>query len=373
MIFKQKHKNMRNGVVLFSPLHQVGGIASWTKNILAYMQSKGISSIIHVDSSLHVSNDVNTSRLNRFIRGIWQTPRLFFALWKSLRINKPQYVWRTCSGSLGFYRDELFGLLCKIYGTRSVVHFRFGRVPILCKCKNWEYKVMCNVIKHSYKCIVIDRPSYDALCALGFKEKVVLIPNPCAPDVQVVANSLIINFKQDKYLFVGHVIKSKGIYELVKAFVDIPYELNLEVIGPYENSIKEDVEEIALLKDNGRWLIFSGVKDKSYIIESMKKAKALVLPSYTEGFPNVVLEAMACGCPVLATNVGAIPFMIDCDSDRPCGICFEKHSVKSIVDVLNKFTSEEEMQKYYAINGKLKVLKSYTMDVVFPLYSSLFK
>jgi glycosyltransferase involved in cell wall biosynthesis len=55
-------------------------------------------------------------------------------------------------------------------------------------------------------------------------------------------------------------------------------------------------------------VIFHGfAKDSSEIAELMNKSKILVMPSYNEGGPRVVLEAMACGVPVFATNVGLMP------------------------------------------------------------------
>lgn len=62
----------------------------------------------------------------------------------------------------------------------------------------------------------------------------------------------------------------------------------------------------------------------------MLKCTVFVLPTYTEGFPNVVLESMACGCPIVATSVGAIPEMLD----GGAGIVIEPRNVEQLRDAV---------------------------------------
>lgn len=362
----------RQNVVLFSPINRIGGIASWTKNLLAYIEEKGIIYVKHADASLYSVSETDIRLHRRIVIAIQQTPHLLKIYCKALREENPYIVHRTCSGSLGFYRDILFTFIAEYYGVRSVVHFRFGRIPELCERKNWEYKAMRWVIKHSYRSIIIDSPSYKVLCNEGCSDKIALIPNPCGPDVEKLAREEVQPKKSDSYIFVGHLIKTKGVCELVRAFVEIPDDLELTLIGPYEKEMKISLEQIASKKGNGKWLHIVGSKDKSFVLSAMKEATALVFPTYTEGFPNVVLEAMACGCPVLASAVAAIPDMLnkDCPLDA-CGICFKSRSVEEILRTVQLFRSNPQKHFFFAQNGKKKVLKEYTLDAIFPLYENV--
>jgi glycosyltransferase involved in cell wall biosynthesis len=55
-----------------------------------------------------------------------------------------------------------------------------------------------------------------------------------------------------------------------------------------------------------------------------------VLPTYTEGFPNVILECMASGCPIITTPVGAIPDMLQFGSTQACGACVDVKDVQGL-------------------------------------------
>lgn len=74
----------------------------------------------------------------------------------------------------------------------------------------------------------------------------------------------------------------------------------------------------------------------------------LILPSYSEGLPQVILEAMASGCVVAATKVGGIPSVITHESN---GLLFAPHSSQDIVAVLRRLYLDSALLENLAKNG----------------------
>lgn len=360
-------------VLLLSPLPPpFGGIASWSKNLLQYSKTKKKEYLFHLNTAIKNRRITEVSYFSRLVYGSLDTSRILFLFTKKIIGLRPQVIHITTSASIGLFRDILFLWIAKILRIRSLFHFHFGRIPALSEAKNWEWKLLRYLISHAYCSIVIDRPSYQVLCKEGLTTKVVCIPNPCSQEVEQIAYQEVSIKQPDHYVFVGHIVKTKGVYELVRAFVSIKANLQLTLMGPYEETIKKELAQIASVKDNGHWLEFTGSQPKEKILEVLQTATALVLPTYTEGFPNVVLEAMACGCPVLASSVAAIPDMLNQhDLSKACGICFKSKSVLEVVNALNKFRAEPSKHKFYATNGKNKVLREYTMNIVFPFYEKI--
>jgi glycosyltransferase involved in cell wall biosynthesis len=91
-----------------------------------------------------------------------------------------------------------------------------------------------------------------------------------------------------------------------------------------------------MFKDHDN-VIFTGYLPHRKVADYLNEMKLLVLPSYSEGLPHVVLEAMACGTPVLATPVGAIPDII---KDGETGFLLKSndpnHIAERVVELLNK-------------------------------------
>jgi glycosyltransferase involved in cell wall biosynthesis len=117
----------------------------------------------------------------------------------------------------------------------------------------------------------------------------------------------------DNYvLYVGNLKITKGVFELLEGFAKISVQfphLKLVFAGP--GSLKKQLLDKAkyLVIENN--ITFLGSVDHKYLPALMQHASVVALPSYNEGVPNVLLESMACGTPVLASNVGGIPEVID--------------------------------------------------------------
>jgi glycosyltransferase involved in cell wall biosynthesis len=106
-------------------------------------------------------------------------------------------------------------------------------------------------------------------------------------------------------LFVGRLEPIKGVSTLLSAFKLCNQNLHLKIIG--DGSQRNYLESLS----KGLNVSFLGMCNEVEIKWHLRNSKALILPSLSENFPNVILEAFCAGIPVIASNVGAIPELIE--------------------------------------------------------------
>ena len=235
--------------------------------------------------------------------------------------------------------------------------------------------MLCSVLHYSTSTIVIDTRSYKTLLKAGFKN-VFNIPNPLGAETVKLANSILekkLERKPGRLIFVGHIIKSKGVYDLVEACSQLLSVEELLLIGPYRQVIKDELVKIGSTRESGNWLKFTGELADDKVLEFMFSSYVLALPSYTEGFPNVVLEAMTMGCAVIATDVGAIPEMLDLHSPEPCGICISPHIVDLLKDAISELFGDLNLAKIMGRNGIARVSKYYSNKIVVEQYRNIWE
>ena len=150
------------------------------------------------------------------------------------------------------------------------------------------------------------------------------------------------HLKHPAILFMGGLNKVKGIDVLLNAVPIIRMEIqNLHVYiagsGSKEGNLKKLAKELNI-EENVKFLGFiSGDEKYAYY----KSADIYVHPSRYETFGVVLLEAMACGKPVIASNVGGIPFVVE---DGKTGLLFESENVEELVEKIMLLLRDEEMR-----------------------------
>lgn len=171
------------------------------------------------------------------------------------------------------------------------------------------------------------------------KEKIIYVP-AIYVDLDIFKPMDVV--KEYDLIFVGRLEPNKG----VGLFLEAVKKLNRKSIivghGSLYNKIKSEIENHKLNVS-----IHGFAKDSKEIAELLNKSKILIMSSYNEGGPRVVVEAMACGVPVLATSVGIVPDLLK-NSRSGEIIDWEANDIVQKADGL---LNDPEMYQRYSLSG----------------------
>lgn len=148
-------------------------------------------------------------------------------------------------------------------------------------------------------------------------------------------------------LYVGRLVAEKGLRELIEAMREVRKarpraELVLVGDGPLQ------AEFAAVAADPNERLRLAGAQPAARVAEWMAAADLVTLPSYSEGHPNVLVEALACGRPVVSTPVGGVPEVVD----ESCAILVPPRDVGALaaglITVLNRDWDETALSRRFS-------------------------
>ena len=205
----------------------------------------------------------------------------------------------------------------------------------------------------------------DVLRRKGFKKEIAVIPQlGVDPDIFKRTNSCGSGdkptFKDEQFTigYMGRLVEEKGVLTLVEAVSEAQEHCKLLIIGsgPLRKDILSSAEKFRI---GSRVEIIDWVSS-SEVPSYLNRLDCLVLPSLTtrrwkEQFGRVLIEAMACEVPVIGSDSGEIPRVID-----DAGLVFREGDVDELKDKINKLINDAALRDELMQRGRGRVLRTYT-------------
>lgn len=176
--------------------------------------------------------------------------------------------------------------------------------------------------------------------------------NATLPDVKAAADKIR---RDDKFtfIFIGRLVRDKGINELVDAFIRLNSQwpnTRLLLVGPYEENLDPlSPETLSAINKNEA---IQCVGSQNDVRPWLAASDVFVFPSYREGFPNVVIEAGAMGLPSIVTDINGSREIIE---DRKNGRIIPSHDAKALLEAMNELLINQEKVKFMAANARLMI------------------
>ena len=295
----------------------------------------------------------------------------FYSVFKILiylLFNRKIKIVHIHSASKGsFIRKLIIVLISKIFRKRVVFHMHGGQFKEYYKGLSWEKEISKVILKRVdiFICLTEEWKIYFQ-DNLGLNN-VLILGNPVKIQDSINAKPLndVISL-----LFLGSINSKKGIFELLFFlqsnifFKNKQIQLTIGGTGEVEKLTRLIQDPIYLNQINYVGFVTGKLKD-----EAMKDCDVFILPSYYEGLPVSILEAMGHGKPVISTRVGGIPSVV---KENNNGWLFDPGKFKQLESIFDVIVRQQFPLQLYQQNAYLMASDFSTENILFDL-SSMYK
>lgn len=313
------------------------------------------------------TNRLNWTNLRRFLRHAFDLMRL-------VRRERPDIVHFHTSRHLALLKDLVLVAIMRLFGhPRIVGHIHHASYStLLVGSSTWgrilqlklllaAFDRICFMSKNIEQ-ILAGRFTGGALKAFSRKARVLynftLPPESRTPPMRAMDRPIL--------FFIGNVGRAKGVYDLVECSGRLRHEgfqFELVLAGPFD-SPAEGARVHARIRDCelGGWVKLTGPVSgarKSALFES---ADIFVLPSYAEGVPLSILEAMSYSLPVVATAVGGVPEVL---TDGKTGLLVAPGNIEALRDAIGRLLVCPGLRKQLGNAGRNRVEQHHCPEAFF--------
>lgn len=246
-------------------------------------------------------------------RSVWQAIKARFTLWRdwwqALHPSARTIAHiHTCSG-LTYFLDGLYMLLARLRGVPVVMHVHGARFDAFLDGLSRPRLLLARfVARRAARVVVLSGEWQEKLSSRLPGARLTVIENGVAeaPVVAVEKPTGVITV-----LFLGNLCQRKGVWDLVACAPTLPSEVHLVFVGGEEDlGIMEELKARIRAEQLESRITLAGPAVGAAKFKWLRVADIFVLPSYAEGVPISMLEALAVGLPAVLTPVGGIPSVL---------------------------------------------------------------
>jgi len=350
---------------------QLGPLPPLTGGMATVIDSL-LKSKLNESVELSALNTGKTTRPGRtLVEGALAQVKLLGRLIGVLRRRRIRIVHLHTCEFFGFWRDCVHALVAASMGCRVVWHIHGARFD------EWAARqgpcrraVIRTALQRAAAVIVLSRQWRQKLSPYAPRARWRVIPNGVSMPHEPTPSPTGV----PRFLFLGDWTPRKGVADLVAAVSlatgDRGFHATVALAG-FEKEPGQRKRLDQLIEESGcssriEVLGLLSGKDKE---DAIAAAHCLVLPSYGEGLPMAILEAMGQGRPVIATRVGAIPELI---TDGREGFLIEPGDVKALADRLARVASDPDLVLRQGTAARQRVEREYSSDVMVSQIANLY-
>lgn len=311
-------------------------------------------------------NDITMSLLPTYIEGnkIKQILFFMFAVLKysmTLIFNRPDIVHIHMSYKGSFHRKLFITKLSRKFKVKVILHLHGSEFKLFYENSDAKMKgKIRGLFEMVDQTVVLGQNWKDFIQQIAPNSNIVV----CNNTVELPSTTIKHPSEQFNILFLAVLLKRKGIYDLLESINQLNQEQffkqkNVKFIiggdGPEYESVLKYVKDHNLdsVIEMVGWV--DGDKKKELLITS----HAMILPSYNEGLPMSILEAMSYGIPVISTDVGSISEVV---INKKTGILIESGNVDQIKQSIKTVVTEKELWELISHNSRDLIKQKYNQQ-----------
>lgn len=263
-----------------------------------------------------------------------------------------------------FWRKSLLLMLGRACGAHCILHLHDGSFPAYYDaCGPLRKRLMRHILASMDRVVVLTPGWLERIRRIQPSARFEVIANP------VSALRIPRQPCAREVLFLGRLWREKGAYDLIEATAILAREfpdLCIVCAGDGDLAVLRDRASTLGISHN---VVFPGWVDGAEKDALLARATVFVLPSYFEGLPIGILEAMINGIPVVATRVGGIPDALMGDA----GLMIEAGDVAGLAEALARVLRDSALQHALGSAGKQRAERAYACEQVFASIGALYR